>query len=106
MDENWWEFSIRNEVHTDKDAPRLVAPFEDINPTVDGRHQLSYHSYLRLDRLLNAQIPSSRIADERPIIITHQLYELAFKLCVFDLVVIATTLQALLKLEDNDSFRA
>ncbi len=106
MDENWWEFSIRNEVRTDKDAPRLVAPFEDINPTVDGRHQLSYHSYLRLDRLLNAQIPSSRIADERPIIITHQLYELAFKLCVFDLVVIATTLQALLKLEDNDSFRA
>jgi len=105
MDENWWEFSIRSDVRTDKEARRLVAPFEDVNPTTDGRHQLSYHSYLRLDRLLNAQIPSSRIADERPFIITHQLYELAFKLCVFDLVVIAATLQVLLKLYD-DEFRA
>jgi tryptophan 2,3-dioxygenase len=105
MDENWWEFSIRGEVRADKDACRLGAPFEDVNPTTDGRQQLSYHSYLRLDRLLNAQIPSSRIADERPFIITHQLYELAFKLCVFDLVVIAATLQALLDLEEDEDFR-
>lgn len=104
MNENWWEFSIQPDVRDDQVARKLGAPFEEVNPLRDGRQQLSYHSYLHLDEVLNAQVPSSRIVDERSFIITHQLFELAFKLCVFDLVVIGETLQTLMAMDD-DEFR-
>lgn len=102
-DANWWLFSIEGEKrgHKIKDHP-LEGTIE-VNPEVDGRRLLSYHKYLRLDRLLGSQFPSSLVPDERIFIITHQLFELVFKQMLFDLGVIAETFRSLLALE-NEAF--
>ena len=103
-DANWWLFSIdpkeRGERITADGMAREVNP-----PTPDGRHRLDYRTYIGLDRLLACQMPSSLVPDERPFIITHQLFELTFKLMIFDLAVVAATLSRLL-LEDEESFHA
>ncbi|RUS78060.1 hypothetical protein EGW08_014172 [Elysia chlorotica] len=50
----------------------------------EGEETLNYHSYLKLDKLLNSQvmqsgIKSQAVHDEHLFIITHQAYELWFK---------------------------
>ena len=74
-----------------------------MNPLLpDGRRLLDYQTYLGLDQLLACQVPSSQVPDERVFIVTHQLFELAFKLMIFDLSVVAATFARLL---DGDEGR-
>lgn len=101
-DANWWLFSIdpseRGERITAADSGG-----REVNPaTADGRHLLDYHGYIGLGRLLSCQAPSSRVPDERAFIITHQLFELAFKLMVFDLAVVARTFSRLMETDEGD----
>lgn len=91
----WWSFSL------DPDAPdvRLIDAKGQplVNPPdTHGRHALDYPTYLRLDQLLEAQVPTSTVPDERAFVVCHQLCELVFKLMTFDLAVIAATLERLL----------
>ena len=69
----------------------------DVNP--EGK--LDYNKYLRLDKLLACQVPSSKIPDERIFIITHQLFELVFKLMIFDLRIVAETFDKILSLNES-----
>ncbi len=60
----------------------------DADPSADGAHQdpdLSYGSYLGLDRLLSAQHPLSPEHDELLFIVIHQASELWMKLCLHEL---------------------
>ena len=98
-DTNWWDFEIDPAIRSDADAARITGERE-VNPAEGGRHLLQYHKYLGLDELLQCQIPTSKIPDERVFIVTHQLFELVFKLMTFDLAVIAKTFEELLALED------
>lgn len=92
-DRNWWTFSIDPEVRADNTKSRFTGDM-DVNPEFPGGfHRLSYHDYLGLDRLLACQRPSSQIPDERAFIVTHQLMEIIFKLVVFDVAVVAATLE-------------
>ena len=103
-DVNWWLFSIDPE----KRGERITAAdgaAREVNPHLpDGRHLLDYRSYIGLDRLLACQVPSSLVPDERSFIVTHQLFELTFKLMIFDLAVVAATLSRLLE-QDEGTFR-
>ncbi|GFR97656.1 tryptophan 2,3-dioxygenase [Elysia marginata] len=50
----------------------------------EGEETLNYHTYLKLDKLLNSQVmqsgvKSQAVHDEHLFIITHQAYELWFK---------------------------
>ena len=104
-DANWWQFSIRPGTRDGKIGTDPRAGTVEVNPAVSGRRLLSYPGYLRLDRLLNAQFPSSLTPDERIFVITHQLFELLFKQTIFDLRVIADTFGELLK-SDAETFAA
>ncbi len=88
----WWDFALDTSDArlTDRDGTPIVNP-----PDADERLGLDYSAYLGLDLLLNAQVPSSRVPDERVFIIIHQLFELVFKQMTFDLAVVARTFQAL-----------
>lgn len=46
---------------------------------------VTYKSYLQLDRLLDSQAPISEAHDEVMFIAVHQAYEIWFKLCLFEL---------------------
>ena len=95
---NWTNIGIGTRptvVQSDDDEARTVA----VNPTVEGGKRLSYSEYLRLSDLLSSQVPATTVPDERVFIITHQAMELTFRLCLFDLYVIAQTLERLLNLE-------
>jgi tryptophan 2,3-dioxygenase len=102
-DTNWWDFEIEPAIRSDVDAARIKGERE-VNPVQDDRRLLEYHKYLGLDQLLECQTPTSKIPDERAFIITHQLFELVFKLMTFDLAVIAKTFEALLELKDSSKF--
>jgi tryptophan 2,3-dioxygenase len=108
-DANWWLFS------PDPDDPNIsgnrilsskLKGLREVNPPKGKRLLLDYHSYIGLDRLLTSQVPSSIVPDERAFIITHQLCELIFKLMIFDLSVVADTLQRLLNIEQDKEFHA
>jgi tryptophan 2,3-dioxygenase len=93
-DRNWWTFSIDPEVRADNAKSRFTGDM-DVNPEFPGGYRrLDYHDYLGLDMLLGCQRPSSQIPDERAFIVTHQLMEIVFKLVVFDLAIVATTLES------------
>lgn len=101
---NWWRFSI-----TPAERGAKIAGggdgLREINPTLaDGRMMLDYGEYLGLDRLLASQAPSSETPDERVFIITHQLFELAFKMMIFDLSVVTETLRQVLAVGDETGF--
>ena len=99
----WWDASLDPAVRADPDrAERLDTTGQPIvNPsTGDGRLGLEYDGYLHLDRLLDAQEPASRVPDERVFIVTHQLFELAFKQMAFDLGIVARTFERLLGMDD------
>jgi len=99
---NWWLFSVDPEDRRERITATDTGARE-VNPaTADGRHLLEYRSYIGLDRLLSCQAPSSRVPDERVFIVTHQLFELAFKQMIFDLSVVAATLSRLLEKEDEE----
>src|SRR5690349_4885120 len=105
-DANWWQFSIDPERRGDKitGAPGGLL---EVNPVLpDGRRLLDYHTYIGLERLLSCQTPTSTVPDERVFIITHQLFELAFKQMIFDLGVISATFKHLLDTGDNGEFQA
>lgn len=101
--ENWWNFSIEAQVRTDANQREFTGE-NQINPTIEGdRKTMSYHSFLKLDDLLNAQVPATKIPDERIFLITHQLFELIFKQMGFDLQIILSTFEQLLsETEDKD----
>jgi tryptophan 2,3-dioxygenase len=100
-DANWWQFSIDPEKRSLEIKPESP-DLRQVNPeSPEGRRLLDYRTYLELDRLLGAQVPSSQVPDERCFIITHQLFELVFKLIIFDLAVISETLEKLLSLDDK-----
>jgi tryptophan 2,3-dioxygenase len=102
---NWWNFSIDNDERAEKILPTKSGEVE-VNPELPGGHLgLTYHNYLGLDRLLQCQIPSSKTPDERIFIITHQLFELAFKELIFDLAVISQTFAKLLAIPDKPEFQ-
>ena len=93
-EENWWTYSIDPAVRADPSRSRFTGEM-DVNPELPGGlRRLDYHDYLGLDLLLACQRPSSSIPDERAFIVTHQLMEIVFKLVVFDLAVVASTLEA------------
>ena len=95
-DANWWQFAIDPEQRGEK-ITAAAAGLQEVNPLLpDGRRLLDYQSYLGLAQLLTCQRPSSQVPDERVFIVTHQLFELAFKLMIFDLTVLATTFARLL----------
>ena len=74
-----------------------------VNPeSAKGRRSLDYRTYLGLEKLLSCQVPSSMVPDERCFIITHQLFELVFRLMIFDLAVISETLEQLLALGEAE----
>ena len=101
----WWDFAVDPAVRDDADARRLNDPEGRpiVNPPdAEGRLGLDYADYLGLDRLLDAQTPSSRVPDERVFVITHQLFELVFKQMTFDLGVLARTFRTLLDASDED----
>lgn len=92
---NWWTFSIDPSVRGDIAKSRFTGEM-DVNPELPGGfRRLDYHDYLGLDMLLACQRPSSQIPDERAFIITHQLMEIVFKLVIFDMAVVASTLDEL-----------
>lgn len=103
----WWDVALDPSERAD---PTAAERRDDggrpiVNPaTDDGRLGLTYERYLHLDRLLDAQEPASRVPDERVFVLTHQLFELAFKQIVFDLGLIVRTFERLLALDD-DAFR-
>lgn len=103
-DTNWWDFEIETAIRSDVDAARIKGQHE-VNPLQDDRRLLEYHKYLGLDQLLECQTPASKIPDERVFIITHQLFELVFKLMIFDLAVIAKTFETLLEVKESSEFQ-
>ncbi len=95
----WWDFAL--------DAPDEAARLTDdagaplVNPPGEGgRLGLDYGAYLHLEALLGAQVPASRVPEERVFVIIHQLFELVFKQMTFDLAVAARTLRALLDADE------
>lgn len=105
-DANWWQFSIHPERRGDT-ITAGAAGMREVNPLLpDGRRLLDYHTYIGLDRLLSCQAPGSMVPDERVFIITHQLFELAFKQMIFDLSVVSATLTQLLDLGDAEEFHS
>ena len=80
-------------VRADTAKSRFTGPMDVNPPLAGGLRGLDYAGYLGLAALLQCQTPSSRIPDERAFIITHQLMEVIFKLVVFDMAVIAATLE-------------
>ncbi|MGN9846975.1 tryptophan 2,3-dioxygenase [Nonomuraea sp. H19] len=56
--------------------------------------QLTYASYLEIDRLLDTQRPRSRAHDEMMFIVVHQVYELWFKLLLHELTCLQERLEA------------
>jgi tryptophan 2,3-dioxygenase len=65
------------------------------------RHALDYRTY-SADHS-HSQVPGSR-PDERCFLITHQLFEIVFKLMIFDLAVVAETLRQLLTVPGDEAF--
>ena len=95
---NWTNIGIGTRstmIQSDDDEARTVA----VNPMIEGGKRLSYSEYLRLSTLLSSQVPATTVPDERVFIITHQAMELTFRLCLFDLYIIAETLERLSNLE-------
>jgi|GEM_PF-613 len=103
-DANWWSFSTDPRIRGNKISSGQG--LREVNPPEGERLLLDYHSYIGLGRLLSSQVPSSMVPDERAFIITHQLCELVFKLMIFDLTVVAATLQRLLSIAQDDEFHA
>ena len=90
----WWAFALDPDARSgdtrlrDADGAPLVG-----GVGADGRPDLDYAGYLRLDLLLGAQRPASSVPDERVFVVVHQLCELVFKQMTFDLAVVAGTLE-------------
>lgn len=104
-DAAWWDVALDPSVRADAHAAvrRDAAGRPLVNPDTDGRFALEYGGYLHLDRLLDAQEPATRVPDERVFILTHQLFEVTFKQMIFDLGVVARSMEHLLAL-DSDAF--
>lgn len=98
-DKSWWDFAL--------DPAARTAHFAGADPAQSHVAQ-DYRSYLRLDDVLHAQQPTSPVPDERVFIITHQLFELTFKQMIFDLGVIATTIERIMQdaTTPTETFRA
>ncbi|MBI2876452.1 MAG: hypothetical protein HYY20_06185 [Candidatus Tectomicrobia bacterium] len=104
-DANWWRFGIDPQSRGRKIATG-PGGLREVNPALpDGRHVLDYHTYIGLDQLLACQVPSSMVPDERAFLVTHQLFELVFKLMIFDLTVVAETFVQLLAMPEAIEFR-
>lgn len=105
-DANWWRFSIDPQERGEK---ILNGPdgLREVNPELPGRrYALDYRTYLGLDQLLGSQFPASLTPDERCFIVTHQLFEIVFKMMVFDFAVVSETLGQLLEVSDDERFHA
>jgi tryptophan 2,3-dioxygenase len=103
---NWWRFSIDPQ---ERGGKIMEAPggLQEVNPELPGgRHALDYHTYLGLDALLGSQQPASLTPDERCFIITHQLFEVVFKMMIFDSAVLSETFKRLLEVSDGEAFHA
>jgi len=105
-DANWWQFSIDPERRGDRITAGPAGILEVNPPLPDGRRLLDYHTYIGLDRLLSCQVPGSMVPDERIFVVTHQLFELAFKQMIFDLSVVSATLAHLIDLGDAVQFHS
>jgi len=70
-------------------------PFDDESPVVPRDNQTTYISYLRLEELLQLQVPASSPAehDEMLFIVIHQVYELWFKQILHEVGASATALR-------------
>jgi tryptophan 2,3-dioxygenase len=104
-DANWWLFAIDPQRRGDKIGEGEGGGREVNPPLPDGRLLLDYGTYIGLERLLSCQVPGSLVPDERAFIVTHQLFELAFKLMIFDLAVVSETCAHLLGVADRSAFR-
>ena len=108
-DAPWWRVALDPAQRATPDAARLTGPDGRplVNAPADGdRLGLDYDRYLGLDQLLGAGTPASNVPDERAFVTVHQLCEVAFKQMVFDLAVVAGTLEALTADPDDARFRA
>ena len=98
---DWWDIALDPDARAADARQRDAEGRPLVNaPGPDGRLAFDYASYLGLDALLSAQHPASRVPDERVFVVVHQLCEIAFKLMVFDLGVVAQTFERLLALDD------
>ena len=103
MPDPWWSFSLDPEERADAGRARLTddAGRPLVNPPIgEGRLGLRYADYLELDKLIGAGAPASSVPDERAFLVIHQLCEVAFKLMVVDLAVVAGTMEKLLEAHD------
>jgi tryptophan 2,3-dioxygenase len=87
-DANWWFFQLSQ---GPEDALMPAMPFLPTGSAIRPRSDISYYSYLQLEQILSAQTPLTRAPDERAFIVVHQLFELTFKLMLFDMGVLAQT---------------
>ena len=93
-DDPWWDFALDPDARAGDNRLRGGDGTPLVGATgPDGRPDLDYAGYLRLDRLLGAQRPASSVPDERVFVVVHQLCELVFKQMTFDLAVVAGTLE-------------
>ena len=79
----WWGVALDPETRVSDEGDAATSP-------------MTYAGYLGLDALLSAQHPVSDVPDERVFIVVHQLIELAFRQMIFDLGIVAGTLERLL----------
>ena len=88
----WWAFALDPDARAGDDrlGDAGTAPLAG---GAGGGADLDYAGYLHLDQLLGAQRPVSAVPDERVFVVVHQLCELVFKQVVFDLAVVAGTLE-------------
>ena len=102
MPSDWWDIALDPDERATDTRQLDEAGRPLINaPDADGRLALDYTDYLGLTSLLDAQHPASRVPDERIFLMVHQLCEVAFKQMVFDLTVVAKSLERLLRLDDD-----
>lgn len=100
--DSWWNFTADLNARAPVDAAHI-----DAKAKTEGPHDvLDYHTYLKLDELFSAQVPSSDVPDERAFIITHQLFELTFKMMLFDFAVITRSLTSILENTSAKEFEA
>lgn len=98
---NWSDFVVNHRERVNVYGTRIE---DDRQVNKDGK--ITYSTYLNLDRLLSAQIPATRIPDERIFITTHQICELIFKQMLFDLEVIAQTASEAMKAFEEHGWKA
>lgn len=119
----WWEFEIDwnkrkreyslNYPEINDESPllkelNLLEKFPNRNSSLTDfseKNSPNYREYVELDKLLDSQVPLTKVPEERIFLLVHQMFELTFKQMKFDFEVIAHTLNCLLNEIDDAKFK-